>query len=392
MQTRNEELYLDDMNRAVEIQKIQFSYQNLLNDAANQNGLIQRQISEQMNDQLAYLQEKTKLSQVDIDYANAQLAILEKQIALQDVQQNKTQMQLQRDATGNYSYVYTADEDELANKQQELLDAQINAYNIAKEGLLQAEEDTISQISDARDEIVSIWTDASLDIEERQARIQEVMDSLSEYTNTRSDQIKTYSLEVLQQVAISEGKINEENAGNLEDIYNTMDISLQEALENIDDRFLTFADATGQKVAQVEGELEQLKTSMVVLAEQARESSIDTLDAFDDYKDNLIGKVQMALEAFEEKTKESLEQIGIPVENTDENTNVLVSSIQDCGTEIDRLNQNQLPALQENLEAVSSKIMDIITNLHGENGEGGLIGAVKNAQEHFEGLYTSISN
>lgn len=156
MQTRNEELYLDDMNRAYNIQKLQYSYQELLNDSSNQNALIQQQISSQMSDQLAYLQEKTELSQTDIDYANAQLTILEKQIALQDAQENKTQMRLQRDSTGNYSYVYTADEDDLAQKQQDLLDAQINAYNIAKEGLLDAEKSTIDEISNAKDQIVSI--------------------------------------------------------------------------------------------------------------------------------------------------------------------------------------------------------------------------------------------
>ena len=156
MRQRNEEAHLDDMNKAYNIQKLQFSYQKMLNDAAQKNTGIQQQISAQMNDQLDYLREKDKLTQADIDYANAQLTVLEKQIALQDAQSAKTKMRFQRDASGNYSYVYTADEADVAQKQQDLLDAQIEAYNIAKQALLDSESNTISEISDTRDKIIEI--------------------------------------------------------------------------------------------------------------------------------------------------------------------------------------------------------------------------------------------
>lgn len=156
MRQRNEELYLDDMNRAYNIQKLQYQYQKMINDATEKNTGLQEQISAQMNDQLEYLQNKEKLTQSDLDYANAQLDILQKQIALQDAQSSKTTMQLQRDASGNYSYVYTANESDVAQKQQDLIDSQINAYNIAKNALLESENNTITEIASARDKIIEI--------------------------------------------------------------------------------------------------------------------------------------------------------------------------------------------------------------------------------------------
>ena len=57
-----------------------------------------------------------------------------KQIALEEAQQNKNAMKLTRGADGNWSYQYVANEEEVQNKQQELLDATNNYYKIAKEG------------------------------------------------------------------------------------------------------------------------------------------------------------------------------------------------------------------------------------------------------------------
>jgi len=46
-----------------------------------------------------------------------------KRMALEDSRNNKTTLQLRRDSQGNYSYQYAADEDDGANKLQDLKDA-----------------------------------------------------------------------------------------------------------------------------------------------------------------------------------------------------------------------------------------------------------------------------
>ena len=47
---------------------------------------------------------KKKLTQYDVDRANALYDIKLKEIALEEAQQNKSQMRLRRDSSGNYSY------------------------------------------------------------------------------------------------------------------------------------------------------------------------------------------------------------------------------------------------------------------------------------------------
>ena len=45
----------------------------------------------------------------------------------------KSKMRLRRDSQGNYRYEYVADTEDIADKQQELLDAQNDLYNFDKE-------------------------------------------------------------------------------------------------------------------------------------------------------------------------------------------------------------------------------------------------------------------
>lgn len=395
MRQRNEELYLDDMNRAYNVQKLQYSYQQMLNDSANNNALIQQKIAAHMEDQLDYLQGKEKLSQTDIDYANARLAILQKQIALEDAQSNKTQMRLQRDASGNYSYVYTANEDDLAQKQQDLLDAQINAYNIAKEGLLEAERGTIDEIASMQDQIVSIMTDTSISVEERKARIQEVMGYLGEYTEARTEQIKTYSLETLQSVTETEDYISDENAGNLADIYNTMEYNLTAALGSIDDRFDLFATKTGQDLGSVENAATALSGSMVGLANATNDSFVSTLEKFSDLvgstsnAESFIGRTCAYLDQFKASSEKSMTYIGSQIDPLKENFDGLAGLINSCQTAIQNLNKVSLSTLEENLSKVVGQINVAISNLHGEDGKSGMHKALIDVKGDFQDFYTN---
>lgn len=89
-----------------------------------------------MNNELKALREKDKLSQYDLDRADLRYQIALKQIALEDAQQNKSKMRLRRDSQGNYSYQYTADDDQIAKTQQEISDLYNQLYNLDKNNTL----------------------------------------------------------------------------------------------------------------------------------------------------------------------------------------------------------------------------------------------------------------
>ena len=120
-----------------------------------------------MKSQMDYLESQTKLSKFEIEYAQKKLSILKAQIALENAQNNKTQLNLQRDSTGNYSYVYTADADEVEKAQQELEQAKNDAYEVAKNQLTTG-RDNIESYLDKLNERYKDATD-----EERAAAIGE---------------------------------------------------------------------------------------------------------------------------------------------------------------------------------------------------------------------------
>lgn len=234
---RNADYYLDDVNSAYQIQKLQGKYLDLLDNA---NGLdIQNQITDQMKQQLGYLREKDKLSEYDVQYANAQLEILQKTIALQDAERNKSQLKLKRDTQGNYSYVYKANEDNVRSAQSDLLDAQNNAYNLSKDQMKQTQDDSLSALQDARDTISQIWTNANLTLEEKTKRTQVVIDSLKEYLASTSEQLSTSEKNIINDFLGMCEILTGENADKLKDVYDQIKKGNNDAFDQIDTRWQT---------------------------------------------------------------------------------------------------------------------------------------------------------
>ena len=127
---KNADKYLDSLNAAYGVQQLQNKYLDAIND--NDSVLQQQKLQDLMNNELKALREKDKLSQYDLDRADLRYQIALKQIALEDAQQNKSKMRLRRDSQGNYSYQYTADDDQIAKTQQEISDLYNQLYNLDK--------------------------------------------------------------------------------------------------------------------------------------------------------------------------------------------------------------------------------------------------------------------
>lgn len=234
---RNADYYLDATNKAYNIQKLQGQYLELLDGSNDLH--IQQKINEQMKQQLTYLREKTNLSQYDVQYAQAQLEILQKQIALEEAQRNKNQMKLRRDSQGNYSYVYTANEGDVNSAQSDLLDAQNNAYNLSKEQMKQTQADSLSALTDAKSLIDDIWNDANLSLEEKKKRTQTIIDSLKEYLSATSEQLSTSETNIINDFIGMCEMMTDENKTNLEDVYNQIINGNIDAFDKIDTRWST---------------------------------------------------------------------------------------------------------------------------------------------------------
>ena len=233
---RNADYYLDDVNKAFNIQQLQGKYLDMMD--ANNDVLLQQKISKQMEQQLGYLREKTKLSEYDVQYANAQLDILQKQIALEEAQQNKNQLKLRRDSQGNYSYAYAANENNIREAQRALDEANNNAYNMSKEQMKKTQEDAFAALSDAKSQLEEIWN-STLSDKEKQARSQTVIDSLKEYLTNTEKELTTAQKNILNDFIDATTNLDDKNKGNLDSIMKEILAGNTEAFDQIDTRFDT---------------------------------------------------------------------------------------------------------------------------------------------------------
>ena len=141
-----DERYLDAVNKEYEISQIRRQYQGSIDATDNLNA--QNKLNKAMQQQLNMLEEKDKLSQKDIDRANAMYDLTLKQIALEEAQQTANKMKLTRDAMGNYTYQYVTDEDAIAKAEGELAAAENAFYNVNKEAAKESISDIFSLIEE----------------------------------------------------------------------------------------------------------------------------------------------------------------------------------------------------------------------------------------------------
>ena len=166
--------YLDDVEGAYQIQTLA----NKINQSiANTSSVTNQQKLQKLRDEeINMLREKDYLTQHDIDLAEARYQIALKEMALQDAQNSKTSMKLTRDASGNWTYQYVADESDVASKQQALLDEYNNLYKLADDAYNHAMELAMDTYQEMVDKISEIGSDMTLTEEEKMVKIQEIYD------------------------------------------------------------------------------------------------------------------------------------------------------------------------------------------------------------------------
>ena len=160
----NADRYLDTINATYEVQKLQGKYQDAIKNTDSISA--QKKLNDLMSQEVKYLEKKNKLTQYDIDRANMKYDIALKQIALEEAQQNKSSLRLKRDSQGNYSYQYVGDEDDIAKKQQELIDAQNSLYNLDKDQYKQNLDDMYTYYSEFQEKMAEVAKTYGRDSEE----------------------------------------------------------------------------------------------------------------------------------------------------------------------------------------------------------------------------------
>ena len=378
---RNADYYLDDVNAAYEIQKLQGDYLDLL-DGSN-DVKIQQMITEQMKQQLGYLRDKEKLSEYDVAYAQAQLEILQKRIALEEAQRNKSQMKLRRDSQGNYSYVYTADEGDVASAQEGLLDAQNNAYNLSKDQMKQTQDDSLSALSDAQQMLNDIWTNANLTLEEKQERTRTIIDSLKEYLAGTSEQLSTSEKNIINDFIGMVEMMTDENGERLDDVYNQIINGNLDAFDQIDTRWSTSLTQWLQNLEDFNASTDNMFGNLVDNANDYQDQIDEVGDLVETDFNDMSDSIQNAVDKTNDlsnSTSDFINQLKNDSGTIKEYENILqdyADKISDVTNEM-RAYQEQVNDLADKLTAkeqenanLQTQIKDLQNQINGSSGGSG---------------------
>ena len=142
-QSELSELYVKDYEKIYELSKLNRDINKSIDGTSNVKAKqelvkLQEEINELSKDD-------AKVSEYDLEHLRKKYDLRLAEIALEEAQNAKSQVRMQRDSEGNWSYVYTADEERMAEAQQNYED-KLFALQDLNEKYIQEQEEALLQL------------------------------------------------------------------------------------------------------------------------------------------------------------------------------------------------------------------------------------------------------
>lgn len=182
----DQDRYYDSTERLYQLQSMASKYDTAINNKGY-SLKAQKQLNDLKAKELDYLKKKEKLSKDDIEMAEKRYQIAIAQADLENAQNNKNSMKVTRNAQGNWTYQYVADDEDVEEKQQALSDAYNDLYVTAREAYQSAIQLAMEAQQEYLEKFKEINEDTSLTAEQRQQKLAELekeySDRISMYMN-----------------------------------------------------------------------------------------------------------------------------------------------------------------------------------------------------------------
>jgi hypothetical protein len=117
-----------------------------------------------------------KMSEHELETLNQKYQLRLAEIALEEAQNAKGSMRLQRDGSGNWSYVYTADQSKIDEAQQQYEDALFALEESSRQYLDEMQEAILTNQQEMMERIRELRVEDYASVEEYMAAVQEIYD------------------------------------------------------------------------------------------------------------------------------------------------------------------------------------------------------------------------
>lgn len=241
--TRANELndqYLSDADKTYELNKLRRQIEGSINDT---DIIPHKQALNKLQDELnKKLKDGSKISEYDLKILQSKYELELARQKLEDVQNSNETVRLTRDNNGNWGYVYSANEDKIAEAEQEYED-KLNAYQKANEEYLKTLENNIIQLqSDYQEKLTAIklsFTQGEIS----QAEYEKQAADLEKYYDERMQQIHQQYEEVFKNSKDANEKFiayYKDSSGALVENFNQTTLALKTGYSTLDEMFNAF--------------------------------------------------------------------------------------------------------------------------------------------------------
>ena len=241
--TRANELndqYLSDADKTYELNKLRRQIEGSIDDT---DIIPHKQALNKLQDELnKKLKDGSKISEYDLKILQSKYELELARQKLEDVQNSNETVRLTRDNNGNWGYVYSADEDKIAEAEQEYED-KLNAYQKANEEYLKTLENNIIQLqSDYQEKLTAIklsFTQGEIS----QAEYEKQAADLEKYYDERMQQIHQQYEEVFKNSKDANEKFvayYKDSSGVLVENFNQTTLALKTGYSTLDEMFNAF--------------------------------------------------------------------------------------------------------------------------------------------------------
>lgn len=286
-----------------------------------------------------------KMSEYDLEYLQKRYELKIAEMALEDAQNAKSQVRMTKDSEGNFSYVYTADEQQVAEAEQSYEDKlhemqRMNAeyINTLQENMIKMEQEQAEKIA----ELSELYEVGSQEYQDALANLQkyygeqldyygsQMNNVLSNNTNLYENDVKRYG-ELTNNKAMADEKYigdfsqtqlsvatGYENMEDLQDNWNQAAKDMYSQVGQAADDYATqnelameaagttmddYANTMSNDISQITTDSDNLRTEMDDTAEQINsdfDTVIESVKAFEDqYSDSIDAIVQSNEELYE---------------------------------------------------------------------------------------------
>ena len=349
--------YLEDYDQIYELSKLTRDINNSIDDTDNIAAKEQyKELVEEINELEA---NGTKLSEYDLSVLQKKFELRQAQMALEEAQNAKSSVGMVRGEDGNYSYVYTANDEDVANAEQNYEDKlhemqQLNGdyINSLQEQIIQTQADCAAALAEIKESDFNSYEEWREAVDRTQAYYDKKMDfyysqldgALSNNKELYENDWKNYSDLTGYKISKDEDyvdKFEETNYSILtgfqtmeqahqawndatSDMLNDMSAAYITWQADVEDTMATagtsveeFADTMESSTDQNVQDSEKAADAVVEMGNEMKETFSDTLDAIIQWEseygsqiDAAIAKNQELIESYNEMKRVMAEGVG----------------------------------------------------------------------------------